>query len=401
MFLTTKTYQGGNHMTQVHFTLETEEIQSLIENSVKDDTAKSILKMVFHQVMEQERTDYLQVDDYERSGNRVSQRNGYYERELTTRVGTLDLKVPRTRDGKFSPDIFERYQRNEKALLASMVEMYVSGVSTRKVSQIVEELCGKTVSKSFVSSLTKQLDPLVSEWQNRILSDTKYPFLMVDVLYIKVREDHRVLSKSCHIALGITEEGEREIIGFMIQNGESVETWTTFFNYLKKRGLSGTQLVISDAHPGLVTAIRQSFAGISWQRCQVHFMRNILETIPKKESKPFRDSLKAIFRFTNINLARAAKDQLLQAYEGKKKYQKACEKLDNGFEDAFQYTVMEQVHSRLKSTNLIERLNQEVRRREKTIRIFPNVASANRLVGAVLMDEHEEWISSPRKYIQF
>lgn len=147
MFLTTKTYQGGNHMTQVHFTLETEEIQSLIENSVKDDTAKSILKMVFHQVMEQERTDYLQVDDYERSGNRVSQRNGYYERELTTRVGTLDLKVPRTRDGKFSPDIFERYQRNEKALLASMVEMYVSGVSTRKVSQIVEELCGKTVSK--------------------------------------------------------------------------------------------------------------------------------------------------------------------------------------------------------------------------------------------------------------
>lgn len=388
-------------MTQVHFTLETKEIQSLIENSVKDDLAKNILMTVFHQIMEQQRTEYLQVEDYERSGNRISQRNGYYKRELTTRIGTLELKVPRTRDGKFSPDVFERYQRNEKALLASMVEMYVSGVSTRKVSRIVEELCGKSVSKSFVSSLTTQLDPLVAKWQNRSLSDTKHPFLMVDVVYIKVRENHRVLSKSCHIAVGITEEGNREIIGFMIQNGESEETWSTFFDYLKNRGLSGAELVISDAHTGLVAAIRKSFAGLSWQRCQVHFMRNILTTVPKKESKPFREALKAIFRFTDIRLARAAKDELVSAYAEKKKYEKACQKLDEGFEDAFQYTVMDRVHSRLKSTNLLERLNQEVRRREKIIRIFPNKASANRLIGAVLMDLHEEWITSPRKYIKF
>ena len=388
-------------MTQVHFTLETKEIQSLIENSVKDDLAKNILMTVFHQIMEQQRTEYLQVEDYERSGNRISQRNGYYKRELTTRIGTLELKVPRTRDGKFSPNVFERYQRNEKALLASMVEMYVSGVSTRKVSRIVEELCGKSVSKSFVSSLTTQLDPLVAKWQNRSLSDTKHPFLMVDVVYIKVRENHRVLSKSCHIAVGITEEGNREIIGFMIQNGQSEETWSTFFDYLKNRGLSGAELVISDAHTGLVAAIRKSFAGLSWQRCQVHFMRNILTTVPKKESKPFREALKAIFRFTDIRLARAAKDELVSAYAEKKKYEKACQKLDEGFEDAFQYTVMDRVHSRLKSTNLLERLNQEVRRREKIIRIFPNKASANRLIGAVLMDLHEEWITSPRKYIKF
>jgi len=282
-------------MTQVHFTLETKEIQSLIDNSVKDELAKNILRTVFHQIMEQQRTEYIQAEDYERIDTRTSQRNGYYPRELTTRVGTLELKVPRTRDGKFSPDTFERYQRNEKALLASMVEMYVSGVSTRKVSQIVEQLCGKAVSKSFVSSLTVQLDPMVAEWQNRSLASTKYPFLMVDVMYIKVREEHRVLSKSCHIAVGITEEGEREIIGFMIQNGESEETWSAFFDYLKTRGLSGTELVISDAHKGLVTAIRKSFAGLSWQRCQVHFMRNILETVPKKDSKPFREALKAIF----------------------------------------------------------------------------------------------------------
>lgn len=388
-------------MTQLHFTLETEEIQNLIEQSVKDDLSKTILTTVFHQLMEEQRTEYIQATEYERSDERVSQRNGYYEREWTTRIGTLNLTVPRTRDGKFSPSIFERYQRNEKALLTSMLEMYISGVSTRKVSQIVQELCGKEISKSFVSNLTKQLDPMVKEWQNRSLSQTSFPFVMVDVLYIKVREEHRVVSKSCHIALGITAEGEREIIGLMIQNGESEDTWSAFFDYLQRRGLHGTELVISDAHPGLTLAIRKSFAGATWQRCQIHFMRNILSSVPKKDSKPFREALKAVFRYTDIDLARAAKNDLLETYSSSKKYAKACERLDEGFEDAFQYTIIGKGHSRLKSTNLLERLNQEVRRREKVIRIFPNEASANRLIGAILIDLHEEWMSSPRKYIQF
>jgi len=174
-------------MTQVHFTLNNKEVQSIIEQSVKDEVSKNILTTVFNQLMENQRTEYIQADDYERSESRQSQRNGYYERDFTTRVGTLELKVPRTRDGEFAPTVFERYQRNEKALLASMLEMYVSGVSTRKVSKIVEELCGKSVSKSFVSSLTEQLDPMVKEWQNRSLSGTNYPYLMTDVLYIKVR----------------------------------------------------------------------------------------------------------------------------------------------------------------------------------------------------------------------
>lgn len=388
-------------MTQLHFTLETEEIQNLIEQSVKDDLSKTILTTVFHQLMEEQRTEYIQATEYERSDERVSQRNGYYEREWTTRIGTLNLTVPRTRDGKFSPSIFERYQRNEKALLTSMLEMYISGVSTRKVSQIVQELCGKEISKSFVSNLTKQLDPMVKEWQNRSLSQTSFPFVMVDVLYIKVREEHRVVSKSCHIALGITAEGEREIIGLMIQNGESEDTWSAFFDYLQRRGLHGTELVISDAHPGLTLAIRKSFAGATWQRCQIHFMRNILSSVPKKDSKPFREALKAVFRYTDIDLARAAKNDLLETYSSSKKYAKACERLDEGFEDAFQYTIIGKGHSRLKSTNLLERLNQEVRRREKVIRNFPNEASANRLIGAILIDLHEEWMSSPRKYIQF
>ena len=388
-------------MTQVHLTLNEEEIQSMIEDSVKDEVSKNILTTVFNQLMENQRTDYIQAADYERSENRQSQRNGYYERDFTTRIGTLQLKVPRTRNGEFSPTVFERYQRNEKALLASMLEMYVSGVSTRKVSQIVEELCGKSVSKSFVSSLTEQLDPMVNEWQNRSLLETNYPYLMTDVLYIKVRENHRVLSKSCHIAIGITENGDREIIGFMIQNEESEDTWSLFFEYLKERGLQGTELVISDAHKGLVSAIRQSFTNASWQRCQVHFLRNILSSIPKKNSKPFREAVKAIFKITEIKLARTTKNALIDEYIDQPKYAKACETLYNGFEDAFQYTVIGNGHNRLKSTNLLERLNQEVRRREKIIRIFPNRTSANRLIGAVLMDLHEDWISSTRKYIKF
>src|SRR5699024_5423921 len=237
MFLTIKTYLGGIYMTQVHFTMKSEEIQSIIEKSIQNELSKNILMTVFNQLMEEQRTEYLQANDYERSDERISQRNGYYERDWTTRIGTLRLKVPRTRDGKFSPTIFERYQRNEKALLISMLEMYVSGVSTRKVSQVVEELCGKSMSKSFVSKLTKQLDPMVKEWQNRSLSETSFPYLVTDVLYIKVREEHRVVSKSCHIAIGITAKGDREIIGMMIQNGESESSWETFFDYLKERGL--------------------------------------------------------------------------------------------------------------------------------------------------------------------
>lgn len=270
-----------------------------------------------------------------------------------------------------------------------------------KFLTLLKELCGKSVSKSFVSSLTKQLDPIVNDWQNRSLTGTNYPYLMTDVLYLKVRKAHRVLSKSCHIAIGITDDGDREVIGFMIQNDESDYTWTTFFEYLKERGLQGTKLIISDAHKGLVSAIRQSFTNASWQRCQVHFLRNVFTTVPKKNSKPFREAVKTIFRLTDIDRARETKNQLIADFIDQSSYTKACETLDSGFEDAFQYTVIGNAYNRLKSTNLLERLNQEVRRREKIIRIFPNRASANRLVGSLLMDTHEEWLSSTRKYIKF
>lgn len=387
-------------MTQIYFTINKEEIQNIINEEVKNDLSKNILTKVFNELMEKERDDYLNNEAYQRDPNRSTYRNGYYERDYTTKIGTLTLRVPRTRDGKFSTDIFERYQRNEKTLLLTMLEMYVQGVSTRKVSKVIENLCAKNYSKSFVSTLTKNLDEEVKIWRNRDLSNLKYPYLLVDVIYIKVRENHRVVSKACHIAIGINEEGRREIIGFKISEKESEDTWSLFFEYLKQKGLKGIKMVISDAHKGLVKSIKESFINASWQRCQVHFLRNILSKIPKKDTKEFREDIKSLFRIQDIKIARTVKEELFKKYEEKKKYQNSLNVLDEGFEDAFTYLNNEEIHTRLKSTNCLERLNEEIRRREKVIRIFPNTESAYRLIGAILMDIDEEWLSSGRIYIK-
>lgn len=205
-------------MTQLHFTINQEEIQNLINESVDNKIAKSILTKVFNELMEKERDEYLENKAYQRDPNRNTYRNGYYERDYTTKIGTLALRVPRTRDGKFSTEIFEKYQRIEKALLTTMLEMYVQGVSTRKVSKVIENMCGKTYSKSFVSSLTKELDEEVKLWRNSDLSTIKYPYIMVDVVYIKERENNRVVSKAYHIAIGINEKGNREIIGLYLSS---------------------------------------------------------------------------------------------------------------------------------------------------------------------------------------
>lgn len=243
-------------MTQIHFTLDKNELQELISNSGADDASKLILTKLFNQLMENQRDEYCNVSSYERGDKRKSQRNGYYERDLTTRIGTITLNVPRTRDGEFSTDIFERYQRNEKALVSAMLEMYVTGVSTRKVGKVVETLCGKHVSKSYVSSITKLLDKEVDEFRKRRI-DKDIPYLMTDVLYIKVREEGRVVSKAVHIAIGVDSKGFKNILGFMISDSETEETWSTFYQSMIDRGLSNVQMVISDAHKGQVNAIKK------------------------------------------------------------------------------------------------------------------------------------------------
>lgn len=377
-------------MTQLQFSLDMELLKESVMNSNIDTVVKSAVVLVLNEYMEKERNDYLHAAAYERSDERRDYRNGYYERELTMSIGKIKLKVPRTRNGEFSPSVFEKYARCDQALVLSMLEMVINGVSTRKVTHIVEQLCGESMSKSFVSSLTQKLDPIINEWAKRPLNLRYYPFVFVDAMYIKVREHHRVVSKAVYIATAITENKTREILGLCVDHAESYESWSRFLQQLKSRGLQSPKLVISDAHQGLQKAIQREFIGTSWQRCNVHFKRNIIERLPKKNSTEIRMMIKRIFDAVTIEDMRNFKGELMSQFGDNPKYEQALKILDEGFEDTIQYMEHpEEIRCHIRSTNSLERLNQEVRRREKVIRIYPNTQSAFRLVGAVLMHYQE------------
>ena len=379
-------------MTQINITINLEDLKAKIENSSLESPVKASLTLILNSLMEKERDEYINALSHERTEERRGYRNGYYERELITGTGSLKLKVPRTRDGEFSTTVFQKYQRCEQALILSMIEMVINGVSTRKVTRIVEELCGKSVSKSLVSNLTKSLDPIVNEWRNRPLNTLYYPYLYVDAMYIKVREHDKVVSKSVHVACGVNQKGYREIIGLKINHSESTESWTSFFEYLKSRGLQSPKLVISDAHAGLVSAIKQTFLGTSWQRCCVHFLRNIMDTLPKKGTTEARMELRDLFQNSNLSVVRELKQSFIKKYEETKGFTKTIQRLEEGFEDAIQFHSHPiQHHKHLRTTNMLERLNREIRRREKVIQIFPNDQSAIRIIGSVLMDIEENW----------
>lgn len=386
-------------MTQLNFNLNMDTLKDSLMKSNLDDVMKSAMVLVLNEFMEKERDDYLQVQSHERSIERTDYRNGYYERELMISIGKIRLRVPRTRFGDFSPSVFEKYARCDQAMVLSMLEMFVNGVSTRKVSAIVQTLCGEDVSKSFVSSLTSKLDPLVNEWTNRPLNTFVFEYLFVDAMYIKVREYNKVVSKAVYIATALDDQGYRYVIGLHIDHVESFESWSKFFQLLKSRGLSSPKLIISDAHKGLVKAIEREFIGTSWQRCNVHFKRNIVTTFPKKDSTEARKLLKRIFDADTPEEARTLKQELFDSFSEDPKYQKGLKILDEGFEDSLQFmNFPSKVRVHIRSTNSLERLNQEVRRRERVIRIFPNHQSAFRLIGAVLMEYDKQLRTKNKKY---
>ena len=387
----------GIKMTQVQFNLNLDVLKEAIVNSNLDMVIKSAVVLVLNEFMEKERDDYLKAAPYERAVERRDYRNGYYERDLMMSIGTLTLKVPRTRNGEFSTTVFEKYARCDQALVLSMLEMVINGVSTRNVTNIVEQLCGKNISKSFVSSLTQKLDPIVNEWAKRPLNTTYYPFVFVDAMYIKVREHQSVVSKAVYIATAITEKNTREIIGLSVDHAESYESWGQFFQQLKSRGLQSPKLIISDAHQGLQKAIQREFIGTAWQRCNVHFKRNIFEKLPKKSSAEIKTMIKRVFEAVTIDDIRLFKDELMSRFGTEPKFEKALSILDEGFEDTIQYMIFpESIRCHIRSTNSLERLNQEVRRRERVIRIFPNTQSAFRLIGAVLM-QYQDTVYAKRK----
>lgn len=353
-----------------------------------------LLEPLLNQVLQAQASEQLQAEPYERSSERVAYRNGNRPRTLYTRVGRLNLQVPQFRDGRFNTDIFKRYQRSEQALVLSLMEMYVNGVSTRKVTKITEQLCGVSFSRSTVSDLCVQLDARVKAFNERKL-EGDYPFIIVDCMFIKTRVNDAVESTACMIACGINAAGEREILGVRMGDSESEAFWKDTFDWLKARGLLGVQLVVSDHHKGLIKAARRCFNGSSWQRCQVHLMRNVLSYTPSKHKVALSAGLKRIFRSDTAGEARSRFNELAEQLENKAA--KAMECLENGLEDALTVMMLpEKYRTRLRTSNMVERLNEEVRRRERVVRIFPNQQAALRLIGSVLAEIHEQW--QERKY---
>lgn len=354
------------------------------------------MQVLVQSLMEAEVAADIGAERYERNAERVNQRNGYRERRWDTRVGTLDLKIPKLRKGSYFPSLLEPRKRAEKALLSVVQEAYVHGVSTRKVDDLVEALGMKGISKSEVSRICKELDETVLAFKNRYL-EGEYPYVWFDATFPKVREGGRVCGMALVVAIGIRETGEREVLGFDLGMSEDGAFWTAFLRQLVSRGLRGVKLAISDAHEGLRKSIAEVLAGASWQRCRVHFMRNILSQVPKSSQAMVSSIVRTIFAQPNQS---AAKEQLrLVVQQLERKFPKAMDILEQAETDVLAYMAFPAEHWRqIHSTNPLERLNREIRRRSDVVGIFPNRESAIRLLGAILMEQQDEWMVSRRYF---
>ena len=353
-----------------------------------------LVEQVLNQVLAHQVAAALKAQPGERTPERVGYRNGTREREMQTRIGTITLKVPRTREGEFSPDMWERYQRSEQAFVLALCEMVIQGVSTRKVEAITEVLCGAAFSKSQVSKLCLVLDPLVKIWRERPLGS--FPFVLVDAIVVKIREEGRVRQCALLIACGIDEAGYRHVLGFALGDKESEASWSEFFTSLKARGLTGVEFIISDDHAGLVKAIEGSFAGATWQRCQAHFIRNLSDACPKTEVEAFLASAKQVLHAPDLASARTRLRETCQTFE--KRCSKAVALLESAFDEVTSVLILPtKYHRLLRTSNSQERLNEEIRRRDRVIRIYPNRASCERLIGALLM-EFDEAMTTGKVY---
>ncbi len=331
---------------------------------------------------------------YERTEDRVTQRNGYRDRTWDKRAGTLALRIPKLREGTYFPDFLEPRRRGEKALMSVVQEAYVHGISTRQVDHLVQALGMTGISKSQVSRLCESLDETAEAFRTRPL-ETRFPYIWVDATYEKVRMDGRVISQALIAAIGVSEDGHREILGFTVDNSESETSWKEFLRSLVARGLHGVQLVVSDAHEGLKKAIAQVFQGSSWQRCRVHFLRNVAAKVRSSAQGMVLAAVRTIFTQKDMDGARAALRDTAKMLE--KEYPQVAEMLIESEEDLLAYMVFPEPHRRqISSTNPLERQNKEIKRRTRVVGIFPNRQSLIRLGGALLAEQHDEWIVNRR-----
>ncbi len=360
------------------------------------DFLREGVRVLSQALMELEVSQRLGAERHERTTTRTGQRNGYRERQWDTRVGSIDLKVPRVRDGGFIPSLLEPRKRAEQALVAVVQEAYVHGVSPRRVDDLVKALGISGISKSQVSRLCQDLDATVERFRTRPLAGG-YPYVWLDATYLKVREDGRVVSMAVVIAVGVHESGQREVLGLDVGPSEDGVFWLAFLRGLVARGLTGVQLVTSDAHEGLKAAIAAVLHGTSWQRCRVHFVRNALALVPKSAAELVAASIRTVFAQPD---ASSSREQWRRVADGfRERFPKLTDLMETAEEDVLAYLAVPRAHWRqVWSTNPLERLNKEVKRRSDVVGIFPNQAAVIRLVGMVLAEQHDEWQVS-RRYV--
>ncbi|HMM53315.1 MAG TPA: IS256 family transposase [Burkholderiaceae bacterium] len=358
------------------------------------DFLKQAVKDALQEVLEGEMTEFLGAAPGERTDGRNGYRAGYYGRSLVTRIGKLELRVPRDRSGEFSTALFERYARSEKALVAALAQMYVQGVSTRKVKAITEELCGHSFSASAISSINKGLDQSLARFAQRHL-DEPYPYLILDARYEKVRDAGVITHQAVLIAIGINWEGQRQVLAVEMANRESQSSWKEFLLRLKERGLCGVEFVVSDDHAGLKKAILEVLPEAAWQRCYVHFLRNALDYLPRKADDDCLQELRWIYDRRDIQEANRDLATWITKWQGK--YPKLVDWVESNIAETLTFYRLPRAHHKhLKSTNMLERLNEEIKRRTRVVRIFPNTESCLRLIRALCVETHETWLEDSR-----
>jgi putative transposase len=375
-------------MTKKESRQKSKQIKELMRED--EDFLRPLMRAALQEVLEAEMTEALAAEKGERSVGRLGHRSGYYSRKLVTRVGTVELRVPQDRQGRFSTEVFERYQRSEKALVGALIEMYVQGVSTRKVKAISEELCGHEFSASTVSELNKKLDAELERFARRRLEED-YPYVILDARYERVREAGVVKNRAVLVGIGIDWQGRRRVIGVELANRESATSWKEFLLSLKGRGLRGVRFVVSDQHEGLRQAVAEVLTEAAWQRCYVHFLRNALDHLPRKNADDCLLELRWLYDRRDVNEARQDLAAWLKRWSAK--YPRLCSWVEENIEATWTfYRLPREHHKHLKSTNMLERLNQELKRRTHVIRIFPNEASCLRLIRALASERDDEWL---------
>lgn len=360
------------------------------------DFLREAVRVVSQELMEAEVEAHLNAERYERSPERTGQRNGHRDRTWDTRVGSIPLRVPRVRDGSYFPGLLEPRTRAERALVAVVQEAYIQGVSTRRVDALVQALGMTGISKSQVSRLCQELDGVITQFRQRRL-DGPYPYLWLDATFVKVRREGRVVSMAIVIAIGVRHSGEREVLGFDVGPSEDGAFWLAFLRGLVARGLAGVQLAISDAHQGLKAAIAAVLSGASWQRCRVHFVRNALALVPKGAQAMVAATIRTVFAQPD---AASAHEQWRRVADGfRARWPRLAALLDEAEADVLAYLAFPPEHWRqIWSTNPLERLNKEVKRRSDVVGIFPNEPAVIRLVGAILSEQHDEWQAGRRYF---